>query len=136
MPFAQETPLDDVIKYIKLATVGPVLPEGLPFYVDPVALRRSGRTIDSTVTCRLEGVPLRVTLGLVLKQLDLSYRVKDGLVIVSSPRGDDEIDAFRRVGHCLFALLAGAFGAVAGRVIEGRRRAADSSIGTAARTVT
>ncbi len=38
MPFAQKTPLDDVLKYIKAATTTPAFP-GIPIYVEPLGLQ-------------------------------------------------------------------------------------------------
>ena len=43
--------------------------------------------MTSPVTLDLEGVPLKTTLRLMLKQLGLAYCVKDGLLIISSLEG-------------------------------------------------
>jgi RNA polymerase sigma factor (sigma-70 family) len=86
MTFANETPLEDVLKYIKSATQGPNDP-GIPIYLDPVGLQEAERTMTSPVTLDLEGVPLKTTLRLMLKQIGLAYCVKDGLLIISSPHG-------------------------------------------------
>jgi hypothetical protein len=83
MSFANETPLEDVLKYIKSATQGPN-DNGIPIYVDPVGLNEAGKTMTSPVTLDLEGVPLGTTLRLVLKQLGLTYEVKDGLLTITS----------------------------------------------------
>jgi RNA polymerase sigma factor (sigma-70 family) len=85
MPFGNETPLEDVIKYIKTATAVEGLPAGLPVFVDPNGLQLSGRTMASPIVLEMEGVPLRQTLALVLRQLELVYDVKGGLVVISSP---------------------------------------------------
>ena len=63
MPFANETPLEDVLKYIKQATTTEKHP-GLPIYVDPVGLLEAERTTNSTVQIDLENVPLRASLRL------------------------------------------------------------------------
>ena len=87
MSFANETPIEDVLKYIKSATQGPN-DIGIAIYVDPLALKEL--KIDpatATVTMDLEGVSLRTTLRLALKQLNLAYCVKDGMVIISSVEG-------------------------------------------------
>ena len=43
----------------------------------------------------LEGVPLKTSLRLLLKQLGLAYCVKEGLLIISSPEGIlDELREF------------------------------------------
>jgi hypothetical protein len=86
MSFANETPLEDVLKYIKAATASKDDP-GIPIYVDPAGLRSTGQTMQSTIQMDLEGIPLRTTLRLMLKQLGLAYCVRDGLLIISSVEG-------------------------------------------------
>ncbi len=86
MSFANETPLEDVLKYIKSATQGPK-DSGIPIYVDPEGLKDAGVTLTSPVMLDVEGVPVRVTLRLMLKQLKLAYCVKDGLLMISSVDG-------------------------------------------------
>jgi RNA polymerase sigma factor (sigma-70 family) len=87
MSFANETPLADVLKYIQSATQGPN-DTGVPIYLDPQALKE--KKIDpaaAVVSMDLEGIPVSTTLRLALKQLDLAYCVKDGMVIISSVEG-------------------------------------------------
>lgn len=91
MNFANETPLEDVLKYVKSATAvkttgGDETP-GLQIYVEPRGLYEAETTMNSPVTLDLEGVPLKTTLRLLLKQLGLAYCVKDGLIIISSLEG-------------------------------------------------
>jgi hypothetical protein len=86
MSFAHETPLEDVLKYIKSATQGPN-DIGIPIYVDPVGLEEENETLASPITMDLEGVPLKTTLRLILKQLGLAYCVKEGLLYISSVEG-------------------------------------------------
>ena len=83
MSFANETPLDDVLKYIKQATTTRTY-SGIPIYVDPVGLQEADRSINSTVQLDLEGIPLRRTLQLLLTQLGLVYFVEDGIVVITS----------------------------------------------------
>jgi hypothetical protein len=83
MSFANETPLDDVLKYIKQATVNPRY-AGIPIYIDPLGLQEAERSVNSTVTIDLEGVPLRRTLQLILAQLGLVYYVEDGMLYITS----------------------------------------------------
>ena len=83
MSFASETPLDDVLKYIKQATTTPTF-SGIPIYVDPVGLQEAERSLNSTVQLDLEGIPLRRTLQLMLTQLGLAYFVEDGLLVITS----------------------------------------------------
>jgi hypothetical protein len=86
MPFANETPLEDVLKYIKSKTAGPDQ-AGIAIYVDPFGLNEAEKTMTSAVTIDLKGIPLQTSLRLLLKQLDLAYCVKDGVLIISSIKG-------------------------------------------------
>ncbi|HKI17823.1 MAG TPA: hypothetical protein VKA15_08075, partial [Isosphaeraceae bacterium] len=79
MSFANETPLDDILKYIRTATTTPSF-SGIPIYVDPIGLQEAEKSLTSTVQIDLEGVPLKTQLRLLLKQLGLTYTVKDGLL--------------------------------------------------------
>jgi len=90
MSFATETPLEDFLKYVKQVTASPENPGGLPIYVDPVGLQEAEKTMNSTVIIDLEGVPLRRTLQLVLKQLDLIYFVDDGMIYITSSESEDQ----------------------------------------------
>ena len=67
MSFANETPLDDVLKYIKQATTTKTYGE-IPIYMDPFGLQEAERSLNSTIQIDLDGVPLRRTLQLVLTQ--------------------------------------------------------------------
>jgi hypothetical protein len=92
MSFANETPLDDVLKYIKQATKSPTYPDGIPMYVDPIGLQEAEKSLTSTVSIDLKQVPLRTSLGLLLNQLGLAYRVKDGLLKITSEESADPRD--------------------------------------------
>lgn len=85
MPFSDPTPFQDVLNYIKEKTDGPDLPGGLPIYLSPASLEVAGATVESPVTLDLKGVPLKTTLRLLLRQHDLNYMVKDGLISIGSP---------------------------------------------------
>ncbi len=89
MSFANPTPLDDILKYIKQATTTATF-AGVSIYVDPKGLEEASCTPTSPVTIDLEGIPLRTTLRLALKQLGLAYCVRDGVLIISSVRGINE----------------------------------------------
>jgi hypothetical protein len=117
MSFAHETPLEDVLKYIKAATTGP-RDHGMEIYVDPVALNEAGKTMKSPVALDVAGAPLRVTLRLLLKQLDLDYVVQDGLLKIGKPSTVSSATPFRRMGHCYWALLAAFCGGCAGRTLH------------------
>ncbi len=88
MSFANETPLEDVIKYLKQATTGPN-ESGIPIYVDPLGLQEAEKTLTSPVSIDLEGIPLRRTLQLVLRPLGLGYFVQDGILVITSIDGED-----------------------------------------------
>jgi RNA polymerase sigma factor (sigma-70 family) len=91
MSFADPTPLDDILKYVKVATTSPTF-AGIPIYVDPKGLAETASTMTSPVTIDLEHIPLKTTLRLALKQLGLAYCVRDGVLIISSVQGiSDEL---------------------------------------------
>ncbi len=86
MSFNEETPLDDVVKYIKQASTSKTY-SGIPIYIDPHGLKDADVTMASTVRhMDLEGIPLKTTLRLMLKQVGLAYCVRDGVLIISSPQ--------------------------------------------------
>jgi hypothetical protein len=113
--FPNETPLEDVLKSIKASTQGPD-DNGIPIYVDPIGLQDAEKTMQSPVTLDLEGLPLKTTLPLLLKQLGMSYMVRDGLMtITSQSRAYHDGEAFERIGHCYVALLVGGLGGLIAR---------------------
>ncbi len=89
MSFANETPLDDVLKYIKQATTTPTY-SGIQIYVDPLGLQEAERSLNSTVQLDLEGIPLRRTLQLLLTPLRLAYFVEDGMLVITSEDSADK----------------------------------------------
>lgn len=89
MPFPNETPLEDVIKYIRSSTKSQAYPEGIPIYLDPVGLQEAEKTSSSPVAINLQQVPLRTSLKLLLEQLGLTYRVQDGLLKITSRNSED-----------------------------------------------
>ncbi len=95
--FPDETPLGDFLKHIKDATKSPGMPNGFPIYVDPIGLQEADKSMTSTVTIDLEGVPLRRTLQLVLKQLGLAYLVADGMIYITSQDDMDQMPLLRPV---------------------------------------
>jgi hypothetical protein len=84
MSFPNDTPLEDVLKYIKQATAGPD-GEGIQIYVDPAGLEMVEKTMQSPVRMDLTGIPLRRTLKLVADQLGMGYGVKDGMITFFAP---------------------------------------------------
>jgi len=92
MSFLEETPLEEVLKHIKQATASPDLADGIPIYVDPIGMQEAEKSMTSTVrNMDLKGVPLRRTLQLLLKQLDLIYFVDDGILCITSQETEDQI---------------------------------------------
>ena len=72
MPFANETPLEDFLKYIKDETrdqdkKGP----GIPIYVDPVGLNQAEKTMTSPIVIDLEDIPVATVLELALRELGM-----------------------------------------------------------------
>ncbi len=51
----------------------------------PQGLQDADKAIDSTIAIDLEGIPLRVTLNLLLRQLGMDYYVEDGILNISAP---------------------------------------------------
>jgi serine/threonine protein kinase len=92
MSFPQETPLEDVLKYIQSNTQSEELglPSGIPIYVDPIGLLEAEKTLASPVTLDLEGIALKDSLRLVLQQIDLTYSVTNGILLISSPKVIEE----------------------------------------------
>jgi hypothetical protein len=92
MSFNEETPLEDILKYIHQATTTASY-SGIPIYVDPIGLQEAEKSMTSTVrNIDLEGVPLRRTLQLLLKQLDLAYFVEDGVLYITSLKSMGHFD--------------------------------------------
>ncbi len=86
MPFAREVPLDFALRTIEQATRNRHPDGSIRFLVDAVGLKEVNRSLSSNIVMELEGVPLKTTLRLMLKQVGLAYVVRDGLVIISSPK--------------------------------------------------
>jgi RNA polymerase sigma factor (sigma-70 family) len=96
MSFNEETPLEDVLKYIRQASTTKTY-GGIPIYVDPQGLQDANVTMTSTIrNIELESIPLKTTLRLILRQLELAYCVRDGLLFISSYQGiQDELSEAR-----------------------------------------
>jgi RNA polymerase sigma factor (sigma-70 family) len=84
MPFDHETPLSELLEYVRQATADENLVNGIPIYVDEFRLQESEQSPQSPVQMNIEGIPLKTTLWLTLRQLDLAYSVIDGVLIISS----------------------------------------------------
>ena len=80
-----------------------------PIYVDPIGLKSARRKMSSTVIVDIEGTALKNSLARCLKQLDLSYVVRDGFLMITESGAPLPVyeDPFLIVGHCLTALDRG-----------------------------
>ena len=54
MRFPNQTPLEEVLKYVRVATAN-----GIPMYVDPAGLQETQTNLTSPVSIEVEGVPLK-----------------------------------------------------------------------------
>jgi RNA polymerase sigma factor (sigma-70 family) len=90
MKFPDDTALEDILKHVKDSTKSPELPKGIPIYIDPIGLQEAEKTMTSTVTIDLDGVPLRRTLQLILAQLGLVYMIEDGMLYITSQEAADQ----------------------------------------------
>jgi hypothetical protein len=63
------------------------MPKGIPVYVDSISLKEAGITMKTPVNFVLHGAPLRTTLYLMLRQLGLTYGIKDGVIVIASKDG-------------------------------------------------
>ena len=119
--FARETALEDVIRSIKAATIRPGLPYGLFIYVEPSGLQEAEQTMGSPILFEMDGLPLGTALKTLLRQLDLMYRIGDGMLTITSNYPNDSVfepDAYHRIGHCWWAWVAGVIGGGAARYLR------------------
>jgi hypothetical protein len=130
--FNEETPLEDVLKYVEQVTIGPD-GKGIEIYVDPMGLQEADKTMTSTIrNVDFEDVTIRGAMGAMLAQLDLHYFIRDGVLVISSADGVERFpwsasfpSPFSLVSHCFLALIAAGFGALAAGKIWSVHSAAD-----------
>jgi RNA polymerase sigma factor (sigma-70 family) len=91
MHFASETPLETVLEHVREETKD-ARGRKIPVYVDPISLQEAEKTMQSPINLDLVDVPLRTTLRLVLAQLNLEYKVEDGLLKVVATQGTPDED--------------------------------------------
>ena len=89
--FPEPTPLIDVLSYIRAATKQGANDPGVPIYVDPLGLEEVQQSATSTVRIEVTGVALKDGLKQILSQLGAVYRVKDDVLVISSPSRLDAI---------------------------------------------
>jgi len=126
MHFRDEATLEDVVKHIEEATKDPD-GKAIPIYFDPIGFQEAEKTPQSVVRVDLDGVPLKSTLHLCLKQLDLAYCIRDGVLVITSEESQESglpvyEDPFLIGGHCLLTLFAAALGGVLAPLVSDSRR--------------
>ena len=119
MHYVEETSLDDVLNHVQEQTAGS---DGKPIRIEVGPLHEGGEvnpTMSPTLRMiDLDGVPLRTSLKLGLKQLDLTFEVRNGVIVIRPVESGDEVlssvgrNAYQSVGHCLLALIGAGFGGV------------------------
>ena len=92
-PFAAETPLEDVIKYLKQETSTPGLPGGIPVYLNPIGLQEAEKTMATPIVLQLDNVKVRSGLRLILAQLDLGFFVREGFLTITFLHSPEFMDA-------------------------------------------
>jgi hypothetical protein len=115
MPFADDMPLEEVLKHIQEATRGP---DGkrLAVYIDPISRGEPDISRAQVRAIDLENVALKHSLRRCLEQNDLTYYVRDGCLYICREDAGPPVqaDPFLLVGHCLLAWIAAGFGGLAG----------------------
>jgi hypothetical protein len=124
MKFPNGTPLQNLLSYVRDATRGPD-GKGIPIYVDPLGMgeAQAHRDLTYSASIDLEDVALRTSLRLYLKQFDLAYHVRDGVLIIGSSGEDLSVfeDPFMIIGHCLLALIVAGFGGSVAPLVSQKR---------------
>lgn len=114
LKFPNATPLEDFIKYLRAATRH-ADDSGIPIVVDQIGLRDAEQTMQSPVLVEVEGVPLKRTLKLALRPLDMTYEIREGLLEITCASSSDYPyleDPILPVAHLFLALLAAGVGAL------------------------
>jgi hypothetical protein len=88
LPFECDTPLDEFLTYVREKTTDEKLPKGLPIYYDEVGVYQAGKDWNPNTVRISLNVRLRTCLRLALRQHDLVYIVKEGVLIISAPEAD------------------------------------------------
>ncbi len=112
--FRDGTTLGNLLNYLR-ATTKAADGRELPIYLDPKGLADVDNTEDSVIRIDLEATSLGTTLRLALEQINLTFAVSDGMVLITSDLPDNlppENDYYLLVGHSVLALLAAGLGAV------------------------
>ena len=83
-----ETPLDDVMQDIGKRA-------GIPIQLDYRAMEEVGIGGDTPVTRLLRGIRLQSAMRLMLREMDLTYEVRDGVLLVTTPEEAEDDLAIR-----------------------------------------
>jgi len=77
-----ETPLDEVVNFLREH-------HHIEVQIDKKALEDLGIGTDTQVTKSLKGISLRSALKLMLRELDLTYMIKDEVLLITTPEVAD-----------------------------------------------
>jgi hypothetical protein len=115
--------LENVVTYVRSVTKDQ---DGtmIQVYVDPRPPGAAEGLFAPNVWIELEGIPLKTSLRLCLKQIDLTYDVRDGLLLITSEEGLPPIpldNAYLIIGHCVLAVIAAVVGGVLAPVVSDLR---------------
>ncbi len=119
MQFPNETPLEDVLKYIK-EEAKDAKGRPIPIYLNPMGLATVEKTITAPVTLDIDGLPLRTTLRLILDQLDMAYEIHDGLLEINSVtdfadrKQEEQLRAMKQRGEVSGGGMGGGMGGFGG----------------------
>ena len=106
MKFPNKVSLNELLAFVKKATEEPKQ-KSIPIYVDPtifVTPNQSGieggyaDANVAAITIELDDVPLRTSLRLALRQMNLQYAVSGGLLIISQPQSIAQLMAPSNTG--------------------------------------
>jgi serine/threonine protein kinase len=127
MRFPDDTPLKNVLKYLKTAMRGRK-GMGIQVYVDPKGLAKVGKTLASPVTMDVEGAPLRPTLRLLLKQLGLVFSLKKGMLYITAENQGGMMGGMGMMGQMMqMRGMGGGMGTIA-EDISPRTKAASAKL--------
>ncbi len=84
MRFPRATSIGEVANYLRKA-VRAADDSGYSIDIDPQGLQDADKDMNSPIRIDLDGIPLRVTLDLLLRQLGMGYYIEDGILTISAP---------------------------------------------------
>jgi hypothetical protein len=78
-----ETPLNDVVEYLK--DLHKQKHPGFEIVLDTKALNDAGVTPETAITKNLKGIPLRSALHLMLRDLSLTFVIRNNVLLITTP---------------------------------------------------